>query len=245
MIIHFRENFLDKRIIYDTYVLKPCLNYLFGLFMIPAKTMKPKAESILKVAGEIFAAQGFHKTTVREICKRCKVNLAAINYYFGDKDHLYLACLKYYQSIAAQKVLNFGVDNTASPKEKLSTFIHTFIFRLLEEGKQTLFGKLLAREFIEPTGALDVLVEESIKPSFYLLSSIVREVMGNNCSDTEVELCTMSILGQCLYFRNAQPIIFRLRNKDAFSEEDIKEIAEHIINFSLKALDNYFKEKSQ
>ncbi len=208
--------------------------------MIPDKTMKPKAESILEVAGEIFAEHGFRKTTVREICKRSGVNLAAINYYFGDKDHLYLDCLKYYQSIAAQKVpLNFGINTTDSPKEKLSTFIHTFIFRLLEEGKQTLFGKLLAREFIEPTGALDVLIEESIKPSFYLLSSIVREVLENNCADPEVELCTMSILGQCLYFRNAQPIIFRLRNKDAFSEKDIKEIAEHIINFSLKALDNY------
>ncbi len=208
--------------------------------MITDKAIKPKAESILEVAGEIFAEQGFRKTTVREICKRSGVNLAAINYYFGDKDNLYLGCLKYYQSIAAQKVpLNFGIDITASPKEKLSTFIHTFIFRLLEEGKQTLFGKLLAREFIEPTGALDVLIEESIKPSFYLLSSIVREVLGNNCAEGKVELCTMSILGQCLYFRNAQPIIFRLRNKDAFNEEDIKEIAKHIINFSLKALDNY------
>jgi AcrR family transcriptional regulator len=208
--------------------------------MILDKTMKPKAESILEAAGEIFAEQGYRKTTVREICKRCKVNLAAINYYFGDKDHMYLACLKHYQSIAAQKVpFNFGINPSASPKEKLSVFIQTFIFRLLEEGKQTLFGKLLAREFIEPTGALDALVEESIKPSFYLLSSIVREVLGNNCTDPEVELCTMSILGQCLYFRNAQPIIFRLRNKDTFSEEDIKEIAEHIINFSLKALDNY------
>jgi AcrR family transcriptional regulator len=208
--------------------------------MITEKTMKPKAESILEVAGEIFAEQGYRKTTVREICKRCKVNLAAINYYFGDKDHMYLACLKHYQSIAAQKVpLNFGINTTDSPKEKLSTFIQTFVFRLLEEGKQTLFGKLLAREFIEPTGALDVLIEESIKPSFYLLSSIVREVLGKNCTKEKAELCTMSILGQCLYFRNAQPIIFRLRNKNSFSEEDIKEIAEHIINFSLKALTNY------
>lgn len=208
--------------------------------MIAGKKVKPKVELILEAAGEIFAEQGFRKTTVREICKCSRVNLAAINYYFGDKEQLYLACLKYYQSIAAQKVpINFGINTTDSPKEKLSTFIHTFIFRLLEEGKQTLFGKLLAHEFIEPTGALDVLIEESIKPSFLLLSSIVREVLGNNCADPEVELCTMSILGQCLYFRNAQPIIFRLRNKDAYSEKDIKEIAEHIINFSLKALNNY------
>jgi len=208
--------------------------------MLNEKKITAKAESILESAGEIFAQQGFRRTTVREICKRCKVNLAAINYYFGDKEHLYLACLKYYQSIAAQTIpLNFGINPSDPPQKKLSTYIQTFMFRLLEEDKQTLFGRLLAHEFFEPTGALDSLIEESIKPSFYFLSSLVREVLGNNLPEKKVELCTMSIIGQCFYFRSAQPVIFRLRGKDKYSKEDIKEIADHIINFSLKALDNY------
>ncbi len=208
--------------------------------MINEKKITAKAESILESAGEIFAQQGFRRTTVREICKRCKVNLAAINYYFGDKEHLYLACLKYYQSIAAQTIpLNFGINPSDPPQKKLSTYIQTFMFRLLQEDKQTLFGRLLAHEFFEPTGALDSLIEESIKPSFYFLSSLVREVLGNNCPEKKVELCTMSIIGQCFYFRNAQPVIFRLRGKDNYSNDDIKEIADHIINFSLKALESY------
>ena len=208
--------------------------------MIAEKKITAKAESILESAGEIFAQQGFRRTTVREICKRCKVNLAAINYYFGDKEHLYLACLKYYQSIAAQTIpLNFGINPSDPPQKKLSTYIQTFMFRLLEEDKQTLFGRLLAHEFFEPTGALDSLIEESIKPSFYFLSSLVREVLGNNLPEKKVELCTMSIIGQCFYFRSAQPVIFRLRGKDKYSKEDIKEIADHIINFSLKALESY------
>jgi AcrR family transcriptional regulator len=208
--------------------------------MLNEKKITAKAESILESAGEIFAQQGFRRTTVREICKRCKVNLAAINYYFGDKEHLYLACLKYYQSIAAQTIpLNFGINPSDPPQKKLSTYIQTFMFRLLQEDKQTLFGRLLAHEFFEPTGALDSLIEESIKPSFYFLSSLVREVLGNNCPEKKVELCTMSIIGQCFYFRNAQPVIFRLRGKDNYSNDDIKEIADHIINFSLKALESY------
>jgi Domain of unknown function (DUF1956). len=102
-----------------------------------------------------------------------------------------------------------------------------------------LFGKLLAREFTESTGALDVLVEDFIKPTFIKLSSIVREIVGNKSPDKKVELCAMSIIGQCLYFRNARPIIFRLRHQEGYTDEDIKEIAEHIINFSLKGLPNY------
>ncbi len=208
--------------------------------MINEKKITAKAESILESAGEIFAQQGFRRTTVREICKHCKVNLAAINYYFGDKEHLYLSCLKYYQSIAAKTIpLNFGINPSDPPQKKLGTYIQTFMFRLLEEDKQTLFGRLLAHEFFEPTGALDSLIEESIKPSFYFLSSLVREVLENNCPEKKVELCTMSIIGQCFYFRSAQPVIFRLRGKDNYSNDDIKEIADHIINFSLKALESY------
>ncbi len=208
--------------------------------MTAEKKVKPKAESILKAAGEIFAEQGFRKTTVREICKRSRVNLAAINYYFGDKERLYLAVLKYYRELAIQKYpITFGINETDTPEEKLSNFIHTFIYRFLEEGKTALFGKLLAREFTESTGALDVLVEDFIKPTFIKLSSIVREIAGNKSPDKIVELCAMSIIGQCLYFRNARPIIFRLRHKEGYTNEDIKEIAEHIINFSLKGLLNY------
>jgi AcrR family transcriptional regulator len=40
---------------------------------------------ILNIAGEIFAEKGFPSTTVRLICQRAGVNLAAVNYYFGEK----------------------------------------------------------------------------------------------------------------------------------------------------------------
>jgi TetR/AcrR family transcriptional regulator, regulator of cefoperazone and chloramphenicol sensitivity len=200
---------------------------------------KPKVELILEAAGEVFAEQGYRKATIRNICKRSGVNLAAINYYFGDKEKLYLAVLKYYRELATQKYpTTFSINEADTPEEKLSNFIHTFIYRFLEEGKTALFGKLLAREFTESTGALDVLVEDFIKPTFIKLSSIVREIVGNKSPDKKVELCAMSIIGQCLYFRNARPIIFRLRCKEGYTNEDIKEIAEHIINFSLKGLRN-------
>ena len=53
-------------------------------------------ERIADAAGEIFAERGFDGTTVRDICQRAGANIAAVNYYFGDKQRLYLEALALY-----------------------------------------------------------------------------------------------------------------------------------------------------
>jgi AcrR family transcriptional regulator len=52
-------------------------------------TPDPTREKLLEAAGQIFAEHGFQAATVREICSRAGANVAAINYYFGDKVELY------------------------------------------------------------------------------------------------------------------------------------------------------------
>ena len=117
------------------------------------------------------------------------------------------------------------------------------IMRMFEKGKPTWFGKLLAREFIEPTGALDILIEEVIRPSFIMLAAIVKEILGEESTDKTASLCAMSIVGQCLYFRNSPQIVSRILNKDNFSRQEIIELAEHISHFSLSALEYYIINK--
>jgi AcrR family transcriptional regulator len=38
-----------------------------------------KKIAIIKIAGELFVENGFHKTTVRQICKKAGMNLNAVN----------------------------------------------------------------------------------------------------------------------------------------------------------------------
>ena len=56
------------------------------------KRDKVEAKDRLLAAGlKYFASKGFDGATVREICDEANSNIAAINYYFGDKQGFYSA----------------------------------------------------------------------------------------------------------------------------------------------------------
>jgi len=99
----------------------------------------------------------------------------------------------------------------------------------------------MAREHIEPTSALDIIIEEDLRPAFNRLNAIVRQLLGNEANDQKVLLCSMSVLGQCLYFRYSKPVISRILRKDCYTVEEIGEIADHIANYSLEALSGLSK----
>ena len=192
---------------------------------------------IIEAAGEIFADRGFRETTVREICRRAGVNLAAINYHFGDKEHLYLSVLKHYKEIAFQKFsMNVAFPENEPPDIQLSVFIRSFVYHMLGEGQPSCFGKLMAKECIEPTSALEVIIEEEIRPFFNSLNAIVGQMLGSRVHEEDIHLHSMSILGQCLYFRNAGPVVSKLLRNDRYCTEEIEKITKHITQFSLAAL---------
>ena len=202
-----------------------------------AKRQTGASERILEAAGEIFAEYGYRHVTIRQICTMAGVNVAAINYHFGDKEGLYKAVLKHWQVLAYQKhPLGEGMDPAAPAEVRLGAFIRSFLFRILEDGRSSWFGKLMAREFIEPTHAQEMLVEDTIRPTYAMLSSIVREMLGAHAPEETVRLACASIVGQCLYFHNARPIVSRLFSQERFSDEDVERIAGHITRFSLGAI---------
>ena len=192
---------------------------------------------ILMAAGRTFAEVGFRRATVREICERAGVNIAAVNYHFGDKERLYFAVLSHWRAEAFEKYpFDIAVDRTYPPEERLRAFVRQVLFRILDEGETSWFPKLMAREFIEPTGGLDLMVEEGIRPTFTLLSGIIEELMGGRATETDILFIAASIIGQCFHFFYARPVITRLFPEGGPGMFDKERIAGHIARFSIHAI---------
>ncbi len=194
-------------------------------------------ERLLEAAGEVFAEAGFHHATVRDICARAGANIAAVNYHFRDKDGLYEAVLQNaHDAAAAHYPYDAGQTDARGPEEKLRAFVSTFMNRLFNEGRPAWHPKLMAREMVEPTGALDRVVARSIRPHFELLASIVRELLGPAATEDRVARCGASVVGQCLLYYYCRPVLSRLLPGDTYDAERTRARAEHIVAFSLAGI---------
>jgi AcrR family transcriptional regulator len=196
--------------------------------------------NLLDAASEVFAEVGFRAATVREICQRAGANIAAVNYHFGDKSKLYIEVLRRSQEQAFQKYPpDYGIQPGATAEEKLKAFIRSFLLRIFDEGTTAHHGKMMSREMIEPTDALDALVNEKIRPQSIQLAQIVRELAGPGVPDETVRLCAMSIVSQCVFHHHCRPVVTRLFPNKTFSTEDVESLAEHITQFSLGAIKSF------
>jgi len=194
-------------------------------------------QRLLEAAGEVFADKGFRAATIREICALAGANVAAVNYHFGDKEQLYLTVLKYAHNLVPSRAVDAAVaEGQTSPEQRLRAFIRGFMHGVYDEGRPAWHGKLLSQEMMDPTAALDTLVEEHIRPQFVTLNGILRDLLPSGAPPEMVLRCAASIVGQCLHYHHGRAVMTRLHPGLALTPAGIAALADHIADFSLHAL---------
>jgi AcrR family transcriptional regulator len=194
-------------------------------------------QRLLEAAGEVFAARGFRDSTVREICRAAAVNIAGINYHFGDKESLYREVIQYTARAAFEKYpVGPAMDPATPAAERLRIFIRGYLDRLLDEGRPAWHGRLIAREMVDPTPVLDELVEAFVRPQYERVRAIVTELLGPAATPERVRRCVTSVVGQCIFFKNCRPVLDRLLPEQMYDAPARLELAEHIAGFALAGI---------
>lgn len=196
-------------------------------------------EKVLRTASKVFSENGYKETTVRMISEKAGVNVASVNYYFGDKEQLYLEVIRYWAKDAFRDFPQEDLsDPELSPEVKIEKFIYyTLICMLGKDGKGTGFGRLMALEAsISPSDVVHEVITETIKKPTEQLYEAVAALSGS--TDTErIKAYTAAIVGQTVYFYLSKNLIHELFGiRMPASEEDIRTLSRYLTEFSVNAV---------
>jgi len=189
---------------------------------------------VLNAACEVFAEKGYRNAKVAEICSRAGANVAAVNYYFGDKATLYSEAWQHAFNESAMP--DSIVPAHTSPQEQLRKHIHSLIRNFMEKGLQGYFTRLYLMELANPTGLIQDSWLDLIEPRRQKLLGIICKIMGVEDANEMVLFCEMSIINQCraLLTINRNDLEYLLGQP--LSQNLIKRLADHIASFSLAGI---------
>ena len=176
----------------------------------PAMTIKGEQAKKQLIAAALaqFGEYGMNATT-REIAAQAGQNIAAITYYFGSKEDLYLACAQWIADFIgeqfrphaeeAERLFAQPQPDRAAIRELILRACRNMI-KLLTQDDTVNLSKFISREQLSPTAAYHLVHEQVISP-------------------LHSHLHTHALIGEILAFRLGKETILLRTGWTAFDEE--------------------------
>lgn len=166
--------------------------------------LNEKQIQILQVAETLFAEKGFDGTSIRDISKEAKINVAMVSYYFGSKEKL-LESLVLYKTSGLKELLYDLIEEELEPVQKIYKLIDLYVNRLnCNKGIYRILHFELAskKRVLELTSFSDIK-----KANLKSLEIIIKEGQAKGVfrKDVIIELITPTILGTYFHFHMNKP----------------------------------------
>lgn len=153
---------------------------------------------ILDAAGELFAAQGYAEASNKAIAALAQVDLASINYHFGNRSSLYQSVL----AEAHHRLVNLTdlrqlASSDLPPASQLRVLIEQLVDCSAQEPRSWHL-RVLAREVLAPTSHLQVVFEDVALPKVLLVRRMLSRITGIPEADPALTRCLLSVGAPCL-----------------------------------------------
>jgi AcrR family transcriptional regulator len=188
----------------------------------------------LNAACEVFAHNGYRQAKVKDICNRAGANVAAVNYYFGDKKSLYKEAWQHALQSLNESI--FCESDDDSCQDRLRAYIGTLIRNFAAGGDLGRFSRLYLMETVNPTGLIQDAWHDVIEPNRRKLHAIIRGIVGTQAEDLEIRFCELSIINQCRMFVTVKRNDLEYMLGAPLSPELIERLAGHIADFSMAGI---------
>jgi AcrR family transcriptional regulator len=197
-------------------------------------TTIPKGEEmrrrLIEIAGQIFADEGYEAATVRQITDMAQVNVAAVNYYFGDKFQLYRAVLQTITGRTLEQLKQHCLEGSA--EERLRNLVRCVLMISSSEAPSWVH-LLMARELVELHDDKTELFVEAIRPIHEIVASIVSDLLGEEADSVAVRAAAGLVIPICVNRIPQQRIEQKLYPGTDFSQVGMDEMVESLYRFLL------------
>lgn len=170
-----------------------------------------KQTQILMVAETLFAEKGFDGTSIRNIAKVAKINIAMVSYYFGSKERLLESLIFYRTKDLKIQIENLLVEDL-DPIDKINKLIEIYINRI--NSNKGIF-RILHFEMATKKKELNIKsFYELRKSNLKSLEAIISEGQNKGVfrKDISIPLLTPTILGTFFHFHMNKDYFMSLLN---------------------------------
>lgn len=196
-----------------------------------------KQIQILEVAETLFAENGFDGTSIRDISKEAKINIAMVSYYFGSKERL-LEALILHKTAGLKEQLENLLEENLEPVAKMNKLIELYINRInCNRG----IYRILHFELSSKKHVLDLQSFTDIKKvNLRSLELIIQEGQAKGIfrRDVIIPLITPTILGTFFHFQMNKPFfeeLLDLKTEKLYNNYIQNDLTKHIQQ-TIKAL---------
>ncbi len=196
-----------------------------------------KQVQILEVAETLFAEKGFDGTSIRDISKEAKINIAMVSYYFGSKERL-LEALLLYRTSDLKTQLDYLIQEELKPIDKINKLIELYINRI---NKNKGIYRILHFEFNSEKREKSLSSFSELKRgNLKTLEIIIEEGQKKGVfrKDVIVPLLTPTILGTFFHFQMNKPFfeeVLELNTAESYENYIATHLTKHIQQ-TIKAL---------
>ncbi|RED23754.1 TetR family transcriptional regulator [Flavobacterium cutihirudinis] len=161
--------------------------------------LNDKKIQILEVAEKLFSEKGFEGTSIRDISKHAKINIAMVSYYFGSKERLLESLIIYKTSDLKLQLENLLHENI-EPLDKVNKLIEIYINRIsCNKGIfRVLHFELTSKKIEKSLIAFSELKRENLKS----VETIIKQGQDKGVfrKDVIIPLITPTIIGTYFHF---------------------------------------------
>lgn len=188
---------------------------------------------LLDAALQLFAEQGFAKTSIREIAQAAQANVASISYYFGDKAGLYRAVFSDPRTnppVPPEALEGADVSLEQAIRGLLASFLEP-----LKQGHecQQQYMKLCFREMLEPTGAWQHEIETNITPAHLALTRTLCRHTGATEADDDIHRLAFTISGLGVMLHVGNDLYTQIRPGLVRSPQALDVYLDRLVSYAL------------